>query len=609
VGAPIVVERSFRMAAAVERAWPLLVDTERFNRLSGLAAVTYQPIEDGTTSAARFIAETRAGGFKLVYDEYPYEWSYLRRFGVYRRMRGGPVESYAWRCDFEPTDDGGTAASVRFEITPRTALLRPIAWMNARKFTRQLAQLGERVDAFLLHDAPSPYATPASSPASRERVVAAIAELEQHGVRGELARRLATLVTEAPDVDVVRVRPYELADRWGEDRRDVLRACLRAVPAGLFELRWGLICPSCLTASEQLHALDEITESGHCQLCDIRYELGLDRAVEATFLPHPAVRRVTEQLFCAGGPARTPHVLVQAQLDAGAARALDVPREPGRYRVFVRGGATTTLEVDADGEPRTSARVDGERITPPRVHAAPGGELVVESACADARHVKIERLEFASTAASAHAVSTLPEFRTLFASDVLKPGTPLKVARAAMLFTDLTGSTALYSTLGDAAAFRLVDDHFDVVREVIEEREGVVVKTMGDAVMAAFVDAAACARAAIDVLARFDEFRATSPARARMALKLGMFAGACYVVTANGALDYFGQTVNVASRVQHLAGPHEVVLPRDVFDGLDAAVRVRLSASERFTATVKGFEQTLELVRATLAAARNESAA
>ena len=51
-----------------------------------------------------------------------------------------------------------------------------------------------------------------------------------------------------------------------------------------------------------------------------------------------------------GGPGRTPHVLVQAGVEPGTTRALQVPDAPGRYRVFARGGAMATLEVDADGE-------------------------------------------------------------------------------------------------------------------------------------------------------------------------------------------------------------------------------------------------------------------
>ena len=183
---------------------------------------------------------------------------------------------------------------------------------------------------------------------------------------------------------------------------------------------------------------------------------------------------------------------------------------------------------------------------------------------------------------------------------LLKRGTPLKVARIAVLFSDLTGSTALYSKVGDAAAFRLVDDHFDVLRTAIEEAQGTVVKTMGDAVMASFPDARQCARGALLALERFEAFRAAEAHGAHIGLKLGMFAGPCYVVTANGALDYFGQTVNVASRVQHLAGSGELVITRADLDALPQEDRARLVPLEDFEARVKGVDEPLKLVRARL---------
>ncbi|MFT3696841.1 MAG: DUF5939 domain-containing protein [Kofleriaceae bacterium] len=586
----IVVTQAFDLSASPEKIWPLLTDTDRFNRLFGLAPVEYKPIESGDT-AARFVAQTRNSGFKLVYDEYPYEWTYARNFGVYRRMHGGPVESYRWTCNLEPVAGGGTHAEVTFEIRPRFAALRPIAWMSARKFVRQLAHLGTLIDDHLERGAENPYAG-AATRVDKNRLAQVVATLLQKGVSRDLVAKLGTFVSEASDADVTRVRPYELADLWAMDRREVLRACLVAVPAGLFELRWGLICPSCRTASQQVRALDEISAEGHCQLCDIKFELGLDRAIEATFLPHPAVRKVTEQLFCITGPGRTPHVFAQANLDAGTTRAFELPQESGRYRLFVRGGATSTLEIDAEGDARVEATIDRDNVAPAHLHASPGGEISVASS--DARHVKIERLEFASTAASAHAVASLPEFRTLFASDLLKPGTPLKVAHAAILFTDLAGSTALYSSLGDAVAFRLVDDHFDLLRAAVAAHEGVVIKTMGDAVMASFIDASHCAAAALDALQRFGAFREEGKHREHVALKLGMWAGACYVVNANGALDYFGQTVNIASRVQHLANPGELVMERSLFESLPADSRIE---AVRDTARVKGVDEPLDLVR------------
>ena len=140
-----------------------------------------------------------------------------------------------------------------------------------------------------------------------------------------------------------------------------------------------------------------------------------------------------------------------------------------------------------------------------------------------------------------------------------------------------------------------------MLRAVVDEHEGVLVKTMGDAIMAAFVDAHACARAAADVLTRFETFRAAHPQGALVGLKVGLFAGACYIVTANGALDYFGQTVNVASRVQHLAGAGEVVMAHALWESLPDAVQTRFALKERFRANVKGVAEALDLARVALA--------
>ena len=73
-------------------------------------------------------------------------------------------------------------------------------------------------------------------------------------------------------------------------------------------------------------------------------------------------------------------------------------------------------------------------------------------------------------------VSTLPEFRRDFSGDLLRPGTTLRVARVALLFTDLTDSTALYSRVGDAKAFKVVHEHFDLLLGIIAaRRKGTIV--------------------------------------------------------------------------------------------------------------------------------------
>jgi class 3 adenylate cyclase len=124
---------------------------------------------------------------------------------------------------------------------------------------------------------------------------------------------------------------------------------------------------------------------------------------------------------------------------------------------------------------------------------------------------------------------------------------------------------------------------------------------MGDAVLATFTDSRQCARAATKALVRFEKFRASHDHGALVGIKLGMHAGACYVVTANGTLDYFGQTVNIASRVQHLAQSGELVLARATYDELGADEKDALRVRETFQARVKGVDEPLSLLRVALA--------
>jgi class 3 adenylate cyclase len=172
------------------------------------------------------------------------------------------------------------------------------------------------------------------------------------------------------------------------------------------------------------------------------------------------------------------------------------------------------------------------------------------------------------------------------------------VARVALLFSDLSASTALYSRVGDAPAFRLVQDHFELLRAKIAEEEGVVVKTIGDAVMAAFQDEAAAVRTAVAMQACWDGFRVNRPDAVDTMLKIGVHAGPAYVVTANGALDYFGQTVNVAARLQGAAHEREIVVTeelaeRAILEGWLGQARV----VERFDAVLKGLDRPLRAVR------------
>jgi len=594
---PALVETlTIDLSASREALWPLISDTERTNRWTGTGPATFT--KTGEPSApARFIAEMKVGGMLLKYEEDPFEWEVPKRFFVRRRMIGGLLRSYSFEIELEPIGEAGTRLTMRLTLDPRFAFLSPLLARSGRKTLRETARLFKEIDSCVTRGAPNPYSK-VDGQINEGVFSRVLRDLAKAGVSESMANKLGELVRTRANSDLTRIRPYELADEAHLGRDEVLAAFLKAVPAGLFELRWSIVCPSCKTANDEASSLDELKEHSECHLCDISFDVTLDESIEVTFIPHESVRAVPKQFFCMGGPARTPHVVAQVNIPPNESRVLHVPNELTPLRFFARGGAASRVALDLDAPSDVRAEFGKGVSLPTVIRVRPGGTIAAHNRTTEARHAKLERLTYASNAATAAHVATMPEFRRLFSNQLLKPGTPLKVSRVSIFFSDLTGSTALYTSEGDAGAFRFVDDHFDVLRNAIEAEGGVVVKTMGDAVMAAFADSTACARGAVRAMEAFEAFRKTHPKGGQTGLKAGLYSGPCYVVTQNGVLDYFGQTVNMASRLQHLAESGEIVAVEEVANDLLADLNgLQLRLSQPFEARVKGVEGSLRLVR------------
>jgi class 3 adenylate cyclase len=150
--------------------------------------------------------------------------------------------------------------------------------------------------------------------------------------------------------------------------------------------------------------------------------------------------------------------------------------------------------------------------------------------------------------------------------------------------------------VGDLAAFDLVRAHFQVLHEIVASEAGAVVKTIGDAVMATFATPDRAVAAAIRMRDAMREMNARS-GREDLLLKIGMHEGPCIAVSMNERQDYFGQTVNIASRVQGLADPRSIYVTRSVIDDMNAS---RLLAEQNLkpvqhNATLKGIGRDIEV--------------
>ncbi len=588
----VVSELTVACRSDVRRMWEALTDTERLNRALGMSRLAARPLRDA--SAARYLVSTRLGGLPVEYEERPFEWIYPRAFRVQRHMRTGPLRELTVAYTLEPRADGGTDVKLQLTLEPRFGVLGPFVRLMGEITRRSFEEVIRQMDAASDGLVPPAHRTEVVASAFHRAETALRAAPEGHE---DIADRLVAFVRDAPDLDVSRIRPFALADAWHDDRRAVLGACLSAVRAGLLDLRWEIVCPSCRTATDVLPSLASLTDHGACQLCDLEFAVDLEDAVEVTFAPAHAIREVDIGPYCIGGPARTPHVLSQSILPPSGDATLVAPAEEGRYRLFVRGGAAAQIEVKA-GAP-DEARFDGEGgEAGDALTVAPSGSIVVSNPSPEERHVKLERLEWSDLAARARVVTSMPGFRRDFSTDLLRPGMALKVARVALFFSDLTGSTQLYTTAGDAAAFKVVHDHFDIVVDLIEKNRGTLVKTIGDAVMAAFADDLDGLLASVAILHAFEDFRRNDPNRQLTHVKLGVFCGPCYVVTANGILDYFGQTVNLAARLQGEAKSGELVVESSLADRAVAQKMLPESfVVERYDAKLKGVATPVRVAR------------
>jgi class 3 adenylate cyclase len=259
-----------------------------------------------------------------------------------------------------------------------------------------------------------------------------------------------------------------------------------------------------------------------------------------------------------------------------AAQFIDVKGEPTRERqnlslVFNNLRAPTGTVAMRPGPLRLSLENRTETRVLPAIWIA-----------GDALHELLGRRRPFLTA---KRLLTNQTFRDIYRTDTIDPHQRLKITSLTFLFTDLKGSTELYQRVGDLAAFDLVRAHFGVLNEIVAGEAGAVVKTIGDAVMATFPTPDRAMAAALRIREAMHTLNAERGGE-DLLVKIGIHEGPCLAVVLNERQDYFGQTVNIASRVQGLAASRAIYATGPVVDhpqtaNLLAASGVRPVAQQR----------------------------
>jgi class 3 adenylate cyclase len=415
------------------------------------------------------------------------------------------------------------------------------------------------------------------------------------------AEAIEHVVTSGADRDLARINVLAFATAHGLDEEHVIGTFLHAAQLGIFELSWDVVCPTCLGVLDVTKTLKDVHNAPYeCPLCSRSFEVSLDEMVEIVFTVSPRVHKIAahdpqtlpfwdyyRQVFWSSavdlsdeGLAR---LIAEFTLDARvlepdeeATVTIEVPEgwvilfEPvSHFGHYMKVASERAAEVQELVLAFTPVQVPTE-TTPLK-----SGPLRLTIANRTAMRVFpvvwIENRDFDQLVGkrrpnlTAKRIFTNQTFRDLYRTDTLAVDQGLKILSLTFLFTDLKASTELYARVGDLVAYELVRRHFHLLNEIVAAEGGAVVKTIGDAVMATFPTPDRALKAAL----RMREAIGAVGSETRhedLLLKIGIHEGPCLAVMLNDRLDYFGQTVNIAARVQALASSRAIFATKPVIE-------------------------------------------
>jgi class 3 adenylate cyclase len=419
------------------------------------------------------------------------------------------------------------------------------------------------------------------------------------------AEAVKSAVASAPDRALNRINPLAFASDHGLDEEATIGALVHASRLGLLDMSWNVLCPGCGGVLETAGALKTINRHEYfCSLCATGHEPTLDNLIEVTFTVNPRIRRVAahdpdslshaeymRQIFWGSGSDLPEDIeasvarvtLDQMELGPGerASMSLTLPRG---FIIAFDPVTHASMFLDVSGEEtqerRTLSLVFAESHAHSGTLSLPPGPLRITFENKAARRtlpalwVHGEELGALSDTRRPFLTATRllsnQTFRDLYRSGTFDPEQRFKITSLTILFTDLRGSTALYDRVGDLAAFDLVRSHFGELISAVGAEGGAVVKTIGDAVMATFTSPDRALRSAMrmrEAMRRINRRRGSED----LALNIGLHEGPCLAVMLDDRQDYFGQTVNIAARVQGLAEPDAVLATQPVVQSAEAA--------------------------------------
>jgi class 3 adenylate cyclase len=159
-----------------------------------------------------------------------------------------------------------------------------------------------------------------------------------------------------------------------------------------------------------------------------------------------------------------------------------------------------------------------------------------------------------------------------------------------IIFTDMKGFTEKSSQKGLVNTMEMLDEHDRILIPVIKRFNGRVIKQIGDAIMASFKSPADAVLASMEIQKQLKKYNETADGEKKIQVRIGVNCGMVIVKEA----DLFGDTVNIASRVEGLADGEEIFITESVYDYLD---KQEIAVEQLEPRQVKGIKEAIRIFK------------